>query len=280
MPMALSTRTPPMPRMISCCSARVAVAAVQPRRQLAIPRRVLFEIGVEQVELDAADADAPDGDEHRAVAERHRGDAGLPSGVMRRLDRRFLPVQLLVDLLLPAVGREALVKIALRIHEADADERHAKVAGFLAVIAGEHAEAAGVDRQRLVQRELGGEVGDRLAVQVRALALAPRVVRGARGVEPGDRCDRSWPATRDRRWRGQRVRRDQLQHPHRVVRGLPPQRIVETAEDAPRVGVPAPPEVVGEFVEAMDAIGQFAHGKHLSLDSRNSDRSNRRPLTT
>ena len=57
--------------------ARLAVAAVEARRQLAIPRRVLLEVGVEQVQLHAADADAPHRHEHRAVAERHRGDARL-----------------------------------------------------------------------------------------------------------------------------------------------------------------------------------------------------------
>ena len=86
---------------------------------------------------------------------------GPAVGADGRLDRRVGPVQPLVDFLLPAFRRHRLVEVALRIHEADADERHAEVARFLAVIAGEHAEAAGVDRQRLVQRELGGEVGDR-----------------------------------------------------------------------------------------------------------------------
>ena len=47
------------------------------------------------------------------------------------------------------------MEVALRVHEADADERHAEVAGLLAVVAGEHAETARVDRQRLMQRELG-----------------------------------------------------------------------------------------------------------------------------
>ena len=55
------------------------------------------------------------------------------------------------------------MEVALRVHEADADERHAEVARLLAVIAGEHAEAAGVNRQRLMQREFGGEVRDRPA---------------------------------------------------------------------------------------------------------------------
>ena len=45
--------------------ARLAIAAVEARRQLAIPRRVLFEIGVEQVQRHAAEPHAPDRDEHR-----------------------------------------------------------------------------------------------------------------------------------------------------------------------------------------------------------------------
>ena len=39
--------------------ARLAIAAVQPRRELAVPRRVLLEVGVEQEEIHPADAHAP-----------------------------------------------------------------------------------------------------------------------------------------------------------------------------------------------------------------------------
>ena len=53
------------------------------------------------------------------------------------------------------------MEVALRIHEADADERHAEVAGFLTVVAGEHAEAARIDRQRLMEGELRREIGQR-----------------------------------------------------------------------------------------------------------------------
>ena len=87
--------------------ARLAVAAVQPGRQLAIPRRVLLEIGVEQIQLHAADAHAPDRDEHRSIAERHRRDARLAVRRQRRLDRRVGPVEPLVALLLPPFGRHA-----------------------------------------------------------------------------------------------------------------------------------------------------------------------------
>ena len=79
------------------------------------------------------------------------------------------------------------MEVALRIHEADADERDAEIARFLAVVAGEHAEAAGVDRQRLMQREFGGEVGDR-AVRFRVRRVAHHVSRADRA--PSSAVDR------------------------------------------------------------------------------------------
>src|SRR5206468_12057535 len=84
--------------------ARLAIAAVQPRGQLAVPWRVLFEIRVEEIQLDAPDPDTPHGDEHRAFAERHGGDARLAVGGYCRLDRRVSPVEPLVALFLPAFG--------------------------------------------------------------------------------------------------------------------------------------------------------------------------------
>ena len=212
---------------------------------------------------------------------------GLPSGVVRRLDRRVGPVQPLVALFLPAVGGDVLMEVALRIHEPDADERHAEVARFLAVIAGEHAEAAGVDRQRLVQRELGGEVGDRLPRELRKAARPPRVARAAR-------------RRRARRSRGRRARRnagsaaaasslvarDEPQHPHRVVRGRPPERVVEAPEHLARFGVPAPPQVDGELFEAGDAFGKgrqvrvSVHWSHAPTSAANFARSMLPPETT
>src|SRR5206468_11079970 len=86
-----------------------------------------------------------------------------------------------------SINRDALAEVPLRVHEADADERQAEVARFLAVIAGEHAEAARVDRQRLVKRELRGEIRDRAAADFRKVTLDPGVLRGACGLETRDR---------------------------------------------------------------------------------------------
>ena len=111
--------------------------------------------------------------------------ARLAVGRQRRLDGGVRPVEPLVALLLPAFGGNVLVEVALRVHEPDADERHAEVAGLLAVIAGQHAETARVNRQRLVQRELGREVRDRLPRQMRkgcatTRCCGPRARRRAR----------------------------------------------------------------------------------------------------
>ena len=62
---------------------------------------------------------------------------------------------------------DALAEVALGIEEADADEGQAQVAGLFAVVASEDAQATGVDGQRLVQAELGGEVGDGFAARRR-----------------------------------------------------------------------------------------------------------------
>ena len=158
---------------------------------------------------------------------------------------------LLVVLLLPALGRDALAEVPLRIHEADADERHAEVAGFLAVIAREHAQAAGVDRQRLVERELGARSTRRRSAPRRAeLRLPPRVARRrAHRIDAPQRA-----ASYSARNAGSAARRARaspampLQHHHRVVRGLTPERIVEPPEYV-AAGVPGPPEVVREFGE-------------------------------
>ena len=105
-----------------------------------------------------------DGDRQRraVVAGHERGGEPLGVGVD--------PV-----LVLPAAGVDALAEVALAVHEPDRDERQRAVGRLLEDVAGERAEAAGVDRQRAVHAELGAEVGDR------ALGRRGASARGARG---------------------------------------------------------------------------------------------------
>ena len=73
---------------------------------------------------------------------------------------RVLAVEGGVGRFLPAFGRQALAKISLRIHEADADERDAQIAGFFTMVAGQDAEAAAINGNRRVEAKFGREVGD------------------------------------------------------------------------------------------------------------------------
>ncbi len=236
--------------------ARLAVAAVQPGRQLAIPGRVVLEIGVEEVQLHAAKPDAPDGDAYGAIAEGDIDSAHRSVARDRGLDGRVGPGQRLVAFLLPAVRGQPLMEVALRVHETDADERHAQVAGFLAVVAGQHAQAAGVDRQRLMQGEFSREVGDGPVLDVREPSRPPRLARTARVVEAAH----GGVVSCQERGAGRRViqggLRNRAQHPDRVVRGLAPQRVVQQAEDLTGVRVPAPPEIERELAQPVNAFGQ------------------------
>src|SRR6266568_4222618 len=72
----------------------------------------------------------------------------------------MLPVQVLIYFFLPAFGRDPLVEVPLGIHEPNANERETKIARLLTKVTREHAQAACVNRQRLVQRKLRGEVSD------------------------------------------------------------------------------------------------------------------------
>src|SRR5205823_8291069 len=212
-------------------------------------------------------------------------DARFAVGRQRRLDWRVVPVEPLVALFLPPFGRHVLMEVALRVHEPDADQRHAEVARFLAVIACEDAEAARVDRQRLMQRELGGEIRDRLAGERRKRARPPRIPRRARIVERGDRAIVDLD---ERAFLGcllQLVRRDQAQHADRVVRRGPPQGVVEPAEHGSRFRMPAPPEVDGEFFESMEAFREgeqsvSCHESQASTSDANLARSMLPPETT
>ena len=132
----------------------VLVAAVQAVGDGDAVGGVALDVGVEQVEGDAPDVGPPDVAPHRVAGE---VDGDLDAGVD---EAERLRGEVGDGLLLPAVGVEALAEVALGVQQADPDERDAEVRRRLEVVAGEHAEAAGVLGEGLADAELGGEVGD------------------------------------------------------------------------------------------------------------------------
>src|SRR5690606_27318690 len=69
--------------------------------------------------------------------------------------RGELRLDLVVAVLLPTVGTNVLVEVALLVEQSHSHERQGQVAGRLDVITGQHAQATRVDRHRVVQPELG-----------------------------------------------------------------------------------------------------------------------------
>jgi hypothetical protein len=105
---------------------------------------------------------SPDLGPHRAAGEVDADVHFAAVLVAHRFDRHVVEIVVAVMRGLVALAVDGLVEIALAVEQADGDEGQAHVGGALAVVAGKDAEAAGVDRQALVEAELGAEIGDQV----------------------------------------------------------------------------------------------------------------------
>ena len=159
--------------------AGAAVSAIEARGQFAVLGRVAFHVRVEQQQVDAAYLDLPHLGFDGAAASVNLHCDRLAIGADGGLHGQLIDVGADVLLLLPAGLVEPLQEVSLPIEQADAHQRNVEVGGALDVVAREDAEAAGVDGQRLVQAELGGEVADGPRAQDSCVGRAP----GAVGVQ-------------------------------------------------------------------------------------------------
>ena len=155
--------------------AHLAAADVQDVGDRPVGVRVLGDVRVEQEDRHAPDLGDPDGDEQVAPGQLDGDGQGQPGRVLDAAERQPRQVVVGVVVLLVAVGVDRLAEVALAIQQPDADRRQGHVAGRLHVVAGEDAETAGVDAERLVEAVLRAEVGDRPAQPVGVLALEPVV---------------------------------------------------------------------------------------------------------
>ncbi len=154
--------------------AHLPVAAVQLAGDQANLRWVGRLVGVEQQQSATADARLPAANPQLHTGQA-KGQAQRPAGqVGERFDRQLPRVVDRVQGLLPAVGIDALAEVAVLPEHAHRDHRHAEVAGGLELVAGDVAQPAGIDRQRLAEHVFHGEVGD----------AGERIIDGALG-EPG-----------------------------------------------------------------------------------------------
>ncbi len=222
---------------------RARVAAIEAGRQLAILDAVPVHVRIEQQQRIAADGHLPDAGDDVTGAGVDLDDQRL-AVAERRLDRQHLAVDVEIVLVLPAFVIEMLAEIALVVIETDADQRDAEVGRALEVITGQDAEAAGIDRQRLVESELRREVRDRTRAEHAGLACAPRVFRLQVFLHPT--VGVVDPSVQ-RQLGGSRLElrdRHVTQHDQRVVVALGPQHRIEIPEQAGGFVVPRPPQIV------------------------------------
>src|SRR5207248_1052693 len=125
-----------------------AVAAVEPVRDRTVALAVLRHVGVEEKEPHVADARLPY--LHRELASGEGElDREVAAAFLHRVDRQIAELGIVIVGALAPLGIDRLDEVALAIEEAHRDERQLEIARRLAMISGEDAEAAGVERQAL-----------------------------------------------------------------------------------------------------------------------------------
>ncbi len=239
--------------------AHLAPRRVENAGDRTVGRVVLRHVGVEQQQRHAPDEGDPDLEMELAAAVRDR-DHHRPAGVSgRRTDRQAGEVVLGVDVLLAAVGVDVLVEVAVPVEEPDSDQRHAQVAGALQVIAGEDAEAAGIERQAGIEAVLHAEVGDR-PVELRVALREPGLgATGHVGLEHPDDLlvEAAEVLVLEFRLPVVVIEVDQQLDGIAVER---PGAAVHRGEELAGGRVPGPPEIAGEVVQALHLARQLDAG--------------------
>ena len=122
------------------------------------------------------------------------------------------------------------------------------------MIAREHAQAAGINRQRFVQAELRREVRDQHLRLVRMLLSEPPVLLAMR-LEPLVHALEVRDISLVRGGGGELRLRDRPKQLHRVVIDLFPQLAIEPAKQLDGVRMPDPPEVVRQLQQRLERAG-------------------------
>ena len=229
--------------------AHLAAADVEDVGDRPVRLVVVGNVRVEEEHGDAPHLGAPDrGREHPPRKLEVDGE-GIAVRAHDAQDRQPVQVVVGVGVLLVPVGVDRLAEVAVLVEQPHADERQGHVARGLDVIAGQNAEAAGVDADTFVEAVLSAEVGDRaldrgavfavepvllaaghVAIEIRQdLAAFGHECRVVEQIRPGDRL---------------RQDLDRV-----AVAGE--RKAVDAAEKSTRPRVPAPPHVVGEPAQSL-----------------------------
>ena len=135
-----------------------------------------------------------------------------------------------VFFLLKTLHIQPLAEISLIVKQANADQRHAQVGSTFDVVAGQHAQAAGINGQRFVQAELGGKVSHRTRLQHAGVRGAPGLMFVQIFFQPVVSVVDATIKHQLARPFGQVVQRNFAEQSNGVVIQLPPANRVQIAE--------------------------------------------------
>ena len=228
--------------------AVLVVAAVKVVGDGAVILGVHLVVRVQQVEFDASHVHVPDKGVDLVVLVGDIDHQLVAVGVELALDGQRVEILCVIFGYLLTVHRQRLREVAEAIEQADTTEIDVGVGSLLEVVAGQHAQAAAVDLQHLVEAKLHAEVGHGRArlvdflVHVLAKLLIDVVDLAHQLLVLDDRF--------------LAVVVEALQEQNGVVAHLLVEFLVEALEEVAGLIVPCPPKVVCQFVEAVQLLRQ------------------------
>jgi len=246
--------------------AQFRIANVQAVCELAILGIIFRDVGVHQDELVAADIELVKPGKKAAPGQIDRDGDRFVLFVIEGDQRQVVEVQLDVAGFLPAVLTDPLREVAEGIEETDCHQGQTEVAGFLEVVAREHAQTAGIDHQGLVQTVFKREVSDLLIRQGGVGFVEPGVILVHVGIKL---AHDPVVAFEEIAVLDQVIKHLAVNLPEeddRVVGALLPRELVNFLEHARGFGVADPPKVVGKVSQPLDAVGQIKTIRGFSND--------------
>src|SRR5436190_5755251 len=222
--------------------AHLKIAAIKLGSNQSILGFVFRNIRVEEVDVYPSDAQFPNPGKNFAVQNPHR-DNKLRLAPANFSNRQVIEVLIEVNRLLNAIFVDLLPEIAVSIKETDRNEIQIKIAGRLAVVAGEDAQATGVIWDRFVKTKFGGKIGNRILDRASSSGFSISIVSAEILFEGFKNLLELAHKIFVLRQLFQPGLPRKLQHAHGVVIGSVPQLRIEMPEESARRRLPCPPKI-------------------------------------
>ena len=234
--------------------AALPLTAVEGVGDVAVVLAVFLNVGVEEVEGDAAHVGFPDGGVDNVVGEGHVNDDLVAILIEHALNGQLVEVLCLVVGNLLAVHRESLCEVAIAIEETYATHIYVGVAGFFEVVASEDAETATIDFQNMEEAELHAEVSyaGALLVGLHVHIVAEQLIDFVHTSHKFLVFCQFLEA----------VVLQATEHFNGVLVGSGEEFAVDATEEVAAFYVPRPPEVASHLVELLQLAGDMALDVH------------------